>query len=168
MLVQASVREYSMLRGREPSDSRDAPPRVGFREPLGGHVDGDQGPRTGATGSREGAITGLLGEKRPAPSHRATEPQEPPRAVTAVEISAIKNVGAFSAHGQQCLAHIHRDAQRCPLGQSATFNRYIVRLFHFELRAGVGSSGIGPVQSDMRVENRMFAPRRRLRYRKAA
>src|SRR6266566_2042754 len=30
-------------------------------------------------------------------------------------------------------------------------NRYIVRLFHFELRAGVGSSGIGPVQSDMKT-----------------
>src|SRR5437867_5941812 len=30
-------------------------------------------------------------------------------------------------------------------------NRYIVRLFPFELRAGVGSSGIGPVRSDMKT-----------------
>ncbi len=40
-------------------------------------------------------------------------------------------------------------------------NRYIVRLFHFELRAGVGSSGIGPVQSDMKTGD-LAGPDRRL------
>src|SRR6266571_599055 len=40
-------------------------------------------------------------------------------------------------------------------------NRYIVRLFHFELRAGVGSSGIGPVRSDMKTGD-LAGPDRRL------